>query len=79
MVKWETYQERDQDIISNAEYWTLIRRQNLRYERQEFPTREAAVDAAKRAIRRDPEKRFLIYAVRGVNDCFVTAVHKDNI
>lgn len=69
-------QERDKWIIENADYFTVIRRQNRRNQRFECQTLKNAIDTAESMVAADPEARFLIYAVAGIHDCFVGHVDK---
>lgn len=63
-------------IIEHADYFTLIHRRNLHNERWEYPTLQKARAGARARLRKDPTKRFLIYAVKGVNDTYVETVAK---
>ena len=58
-------------VKENAEYWTTIRRRNNHNERYEWPTQQAAEQAAQRMIEADPEARFMVYAVHGVHSVWV--------
>lgn len=71
--------ERQQWFIENASFFTLIRRINMRNERLEFPTKGEAEHAVRRLIEREPEARYMMYAVVNELDNFVRAFNKKNL
>lgn len=66
--------ERTAWIVENADYWTVIRRRNLRNEREEFPTRDEAEGWALAHLTAEPDARYMIYAVAGIYSTFVTSI-----
>lgn len=72
--------DRNKWIVDNAKYFTIIRRQNARYEREERPTYEEAIKAAQSFVTRNPNARFLIYAVyNNVTDALAATVSSDGV
>ena len=65
---------RRQWLIDNADYFTVIRRQNRKYEREEFHSLTGAEQAANRMVERDPSLRLMIYAVYDVHDTYVKTI-----
>ena len=71
--------ERNKWIRDNAQYFTVIRRQDRRYERDEVYTFDEAVTLASNRIKRIPDLRFLIYAVAAGHDALVATVSSDGV
>jgi hypothetical protein len=69
--------ERNQWIVENASYFTVIRRYNRCYQREECPTFDAAEQFAQRIIKHDPSARFLIYAVAGQHDALTATISNE--
>lgn len=69
--------ERSKWIVENAEYFTLIRRQNRRYERTEWHTLDGAIKAGQRVVERDQTARFLVYGVVGIYDTLAATITSD--
>lgn len=76
MPDFSTEKERQQWIIDNADYFSLILRRDGKNNRAEFPTLADAENGALRLLELDPTARFLIYAVSGVSDVYVKTVSK---
>ena len=71
--------ERSKWITENASYFTVIRRKNRSYLREEKPTLAEAVSYAQRLIERDQEYRFLIYAGAGIHDTLAATVSIEGV
>lgn len=71
--------ERNRWIITNAQYFTVIRRKNRSYLREECATMDEAEALAKRMLRDDPNARFLIYAVALGHDTLAATVSTDGV
>ena len=73
-----TIAERDAHITQNADYFTVGRRLGPRqgYERHEVKTLTEAEYLAGR-MAKQAKKPYLIYAVKGIADCFVKAIHPE--
>ena len=76
-LNWASETERQQWLIEQAQYFTVIRRMDYRYHRVEFPTLPEALAMAKLVVGVDPAARLLIYAVNGNSDTYVCTV--DNV
>ena len=68
---------RNKWIVDNATYFTIIRRKNRQYLREERPTFEEAEACAKKLLERDPHGRFLIYGVYEAIDALAATVSVD--
>lgn len=66
--------DRQQWLIDNAEYFTVIRRRALKNQRIECPSLAEAEQVAEKWVKADPQARLLLYAVSGVHDVFVKSV-----
>lgn len=75
---WASWEARDQHIILNADYFTVGRRlgPRLGYERHEVSTLNDAKKLARR-MAKSTKRVYMIYAVSGISDCFVTAIHPE--
>ncbi len=72
---FKTDAERSDWIQAHADYWTAIGYgTTCRYERQEHDTLEGARSVAHVLLKTDPGARVLIYAVTGVQSCYVETV-----
>ena len=66
--------ERTSFIDQHADYWTVVRfRGQGDYERHEFPKRSDAFEAATK-LANDTNTTYMIYAVLGIYDTFVTSI-----
>ncbi len=74
MTMWASHTERDREIMSKADYWTCIRRRNMRYERVEYPTLRQARIGAKKMVYWDASARIMIYAVAGIYSAYVETI-----
>ena len=70
-MSFKSVVERDEHIISHADYFTTVRYRNRTYERQEHPNLAAAEQYARRMIEAEPDARFLVYAVQGNSSAWV--------
>lgn len=70
-MSFKSVVERDEHIITHADYFTTVRYRNRGYERQEHPSLGDAERYAKRMIAAEPEARFLVYAVQGDSSAWV--------
>jgi len=61
-------------VVENAEYWTAVRFHNRAYERHEQATQRGVERLAKRMVAKDPEARFMIYAVHGLHSVWVNNI-----
>lgn len=61
-------------IIAHVDYYTVIRRKNMRNERYECSSLQAAQAMAQQLVSEDPHKSVLIYAVAGVHDTYLETV-----
>ena len=72
--------ERSAWIIAHAAYFSIIRFSGEespgRYDRAEAPDLEAARSVAERALTKDPSARIVIYAVAGVQSCYVETIKR---
>jgi hypothetical protein len=75
---FKTSAERDTWVIANADYFTIIRRQNLANERIEKPTLAKARAAAKDMLTMNPRAHLLIYAVCNIYSAYVETVQNDH-
>lgn len=75
-VDFESIAERDAWITANADYFTVGRRLGPRegYDRHEVKTLSEAENLAGR-MAKQTGRAYLIYAVAGISDCFVKAIH----
>jgi len=73
---FQSWAERDEYIINNADYFTVGRRISPRegYERHEVKTLKQAENLGRRMAKK-AGKVYMIYAVAGNSDCFVKAIH----
>lgn len=71
---FESEKDRQQWFIANADYFTVVRLRNRRYERHEEPTLEAAKQTARRILKEGHNRPFMIYAVVNNSDSFVEMV-----
>jgi hypothetical protein len=73
---FKSWADRDAHIISNADYFTVGRRlgPRLGYERHEVKSLLEAESLARR-MAKSTGKVYMIYAVAGISDCFVRAIH----
>ena len=78
MHTFHSIEERDAFIIANAGYFTVGRRLGPRkgYERHEVKTLVEAENLARRMANKTG-KVYMVYAVAGINDCFVKAIHPE--
>lgn len=77
--EFSQYKERNKWIFENATYFTVIRRKHRAYLREEQPSYDDAVKYAKKQLEREPDSRFLIYAITGWHDALVATVSKDSV
>jgi hypothetical protein len=70
-VHFRNADERDRWITDNADYFTVIRRQNLKTIRNEAPDLETARKLALGIIKDNPKVRLIIYAVHGQMSAYV--------
>lgn len=77
MPDFESEKERQQWIINNADYFTVVRRRNLKNERLEFKSLSEAEAGARKLLVDNPDARYLIYAVAGIHDTFVKVIAKE--
>ena len=75
-LDFKTADHRDRWIEDNADYFTLIRRQNLQNMRLQYRTKAEAEEAASAVVKQDPEARLLIYAVHGTMTAYIKTVAK---
>ncbi len=73
--QFSSERERQLWFARNAQYFTVIRRRAGKNERHEYPTIKAALAGASALLNDDPQARFLIYAVWGPSDHYITTVH----
>ena len=75
-LDFESSVARDEYMRENADYFTVVRYlgPGKGYERHECPTVEVAMSLARR-IADEAGKAYLIYAVSGIHDGYVTTVH----
>lgn len=73
-LDFSSEKERHQWIVDNADYYTLVRFRNRRYERLEFATLAEAEEAGAKAIKEDPDAKLMIYAVAGLSDTFIKSI-----
>lgn len=75
---FRTDAERSAWIQANAELYTIIRFKGAdspsRYDRAEVPSLEEARFVARCALEKDPSARLVIYAVSGVQSCYVETI-----
>lgn len=71
---FKTDAERSAWIIQNADYFTVIRFRSRGYDRIEAASLEEAIWQAERKVAADPELRLMVYAVQGVQSCYVTTI-----
>lgn len=75
MPDWKSETERREWIIANADYFTVVRRRNRAYDKWEnIPTLAEAVALAESEAEKNPDTRYLIYAVWGVHDTWARNV-----
>lgn len=76
--EFSSWEERDKRIIATADYFTVGRRLGPRrgYERYEERCLSDALNLARR-MANSTKKVYMIYAVAGISDCFVTAIHPE--
>lgn len=67
-------QERTAWIMAHAQYFTVVRFRNRRYQRVECPDHATAKWLAEQMVREIPQARFLIYAVVGRQSTYVETV-----
>lgn len=72
-LNFSSSEERSKWIIDHAEYFTVVRVKNRRYERDEHENLAKAEQAAKRIVDAEPNARVLIYAVCGTMDTYVSS------
>lgn len=66
--------ERQKWFVANADYFTIIRFRNRKYERVEVPNLAGADLMATRMVFEEPGRPLMIYAVVGSSDHFVKTV-----
>jgi len=72
--------ERNKWIKDYAQFFTVIRRRNRRYERDECWSLEEATQLAQKRLAHDELKQpLLIYAVAGGHDALVATVYAEGI
>lgn len=68
-----TQTERQQKLIEEAEYFTVIRFCGVGvYERREVSNKDEAMKLAEKLCR-ETQKNYLVYAVKGTQDTYVTS------
>lgn len=73
--QFKSEKDRQQWIIANADYFTVVRFKNRRYERHERKTLEEAEKLAKELCFQNEGSRWMIYAVTAEGrDTFVKTV-----
>ena len=78
--EFSEYKQRNKWIKENADYFTVVRRRNRRYERYTAPSFEEATALAQKYLRGDTENtRWMIYAVAGIHDTLVATVSAEGI
>ena len=78
---WQSFQsdvERSAWIQAHADYWSIIwfRGEGSpgHYDRAEEPTLDEARGLARWALTQDPSSRLVLYAVSGVQSCYVETI-----
>lgn len=66
--------ERSAWIMIHADYYTVVRFRNRRYQRVECPDHASARWLAEQMVRENPQARFLIYAVVGQQSTYVETI-----
>lgn len=74
MLDFKSEKERQKWVIDNAQYFTVVRFHNRRYERHEVKTLPEARALAHTLIGQYPGSRWLIYAVAEHIDNFVEVI-----
>ncbi len=78
MQSFSTDAERSEWIRDNANAWSVIRFRGeespSNYTRAEASSLEEARRIAQRAVEKDPSARCVIYAISGVQSCYVETI-----
>ena len=73
-LNFASAKEREEWILKHADYFTTSRMLNRVLHRNEYPTLEAAREAAKKQIAANAIKPVLIYAVQGGSSVYLEMV-----
>lgn len=77
--EFSDYKARNEWIKDHAQYFTVIRRWQRRYLREERHTYDEAIKFAEWVVKLNPDARLLIYAVALSHDTLVATVSSDGV